>query len=133
MQLLKYFQSESVHRMSRTDHGGAAKDAQRANNLIPEVASTKHSETTERVSHEVNTLCKSRVKWRPPQKNYLTYRGAQYIRNGEIWGINGRIIKRGDRTDELWREAELIENLLRTSSGRYAEIHETAFQSGAAD
>src|SRR5271170_2649261 len=47
---------------------------------------------------------------------------TQYIRNGEIWGINAEIIKRGDRKDELWLEAMPVENLLLTAVSIYAEF-----------
>jgi hypothetical protein len=47
---------------------------------------------------------------------------TQYFRNGEIWGISSAIIRRGDRKDELWLEAQLVEDLLIVSLEIYAEF-----------
>ena len=50
---------------------------------------------------------------------------TQYIRNGEIWGINGEVIRRGDRKDENWVEAQLVEDLLIECLVLYGEFATT--------
>ncbi len=47
---------------------------------------------------------------------------TQYFRNGEIWGINGEVIRRGNRNDENWVEAMLVEDLLVVCLERYGEF-----------
>jgi hypothetical protein len=46
---------------------------------------------------------------------------TQYFRNGEIWGINGDVIRQGERTDENWVPARAIEDTMITSLSLYCE------------
>jgi hypothetical protein len=51
---------------------------------------------------------------------------TQHFRNGEIWGINGEVIRRGNRNDENWLEAMLVEDMLLVCLelyGEFATIH----------
>lgn len=47
---------------------------------------------------------------------------TQYFRNGEIWGINGEVIRRGNRNDENWLEAMLVEDMLLVCLELYGEF-----------
>jgi hypothetical protein len=47
---------------------------------------------------------------------------TQHFRNREIWGINGECIRRGNRTDENWVEAMLVEDLLLVCLELYGEF-----------
>lgn len=49
---------------------------------------------------------------------------TQYFRNGEVWGINGHVIRQGERTDENWVPARTIEDTMITGLAVYCEYME---------
>lgn len=46
---------------------------------------------------------------------------TQYFRNGEIWGINGDVIRQGERRDENWVMARAIEDTMITGLSLYCD------------
>jgi len=46
---------------------------------------------------------------------------TQYFRNGEIWGINADVIRRGEREDENWVPARPVEDTMITTLTLYCE------------